>query len=82
MLQPAISTSEDSGEVFVCVMVAQTSPVLEDLRLRIGTVDGTAVGNLFFYMEREREKEERERERERKRRERERGRGRKREREC
>lgn len=46
---------EDEGEGFVCVEVLDTNPgpVFNDLRVRIATADGTALGiytNISYYL--------------------------------
>ena len=44
MSEPSMNVPEDVGDAFVCVTVVDTSPLLMDLRVRIGTSDGTAIG--------------------------------------
>ena len=44
---PTLDVDENDGEGFVCVEVVDTSPLFSDLRVRIATSDGTAIGMLL-----------------------------------
>ena len=47
---PTCDVDENDGEGFVCVEVVDTSPLLSDLRVRISTSDGTALGMIIIII--------------------------------